>query len=331
MATDEQSEKIAGLEAENTRLLDELEMAYLQLEEVLNSADHEIRVAYDELRKRNHALQHRLSELEQAHVRLQESQSMLLRSERMSAMGQLAATIVHEIKNPLSLISGHVELMLLRDSEHAQKDQLESILQAVWRLSDLTDNILGFARQKPVESQALDPSAVAGQVVDFFMPLIGRRIAVQRDLPPGLPQVCVNPSQIEQVLTNFMMNAMDAVHRQEEARLEVSTGVANIDAVMAREKVAGWQIHLAIDTEPGARQDAQVFVEVRDNGAGVAAETLSQVFDPFFTTKDEKQGTGLGLAICRSIAEDCQGNILMATRAGAGTSLRLFLPPDSES
>ena len=173
---DDQHREFEKLKAENAHLLDELEMAYLQMEKTLAAADQETQIAYDEVRSKNETLQRQLAELEKAYAQLQEAQSMLLRSERMSAMGHLAATIVREIKNPLAIISGHVGMMLMKGHEKVERAELESIFQAVWHLDELAENILSFSRKQPPESQALDLNSLAGEVVAFFMPLIKKRI-----------------------------------------------------------------------------------------------------------------------------------------------------------
>jgi len=313
------------LRRDNARLLSELEVAYRQMAEMMEAAECERRVTYEELQLRNEELHRRLSELEQTHVRLQETQRLLLRTERLSAMGQLAVAIVHEIKTPLTVIIGKVELMLMEEQEAAKRAELNTVLEAGWHLNELVQNSLRFARRRKVKSRLVDLNELVGQVQKFFGPLV-RRIQLDVALAGGLPLLAADPSQVEQVLTNFLMNALDSLERQTEAQICIATGVDSPAALMAREEAAGWQTYLALDAEPEVLQEARVYVEVRDNGPGIPEKQLEEIFETFFTTKGKDKGTGLGLAISRSIVADHQGNILVASREGSGASFRLLLP-----
>lgn len=144
------------LQRENARLLDELQVAYGQMAEIMEAAEVERRVTYEQLRQRNVELQSRLDELEEAHARLQESQRLLLRAERLSAMGQMAAAIVHEINTPLTVISAKVELMLLDAQAPVVRAGLDEILKGVWRLDELVQNTLRVARQGRSQTRLVD-------------------------------------------------------------------------------------------------------------------------------------------------------------------------------
>ncbi|MFA6108075.1 MAG: ATP-binding protein [Candidatus Latescibacterota bacterium] len=322
---DEDLREAEALKAEKAYLLDELEMAYRNMEGILSTADYETQITYQELRKRNQELQRRLVELESAHSRLQEAQRMLVRSERMSAMGQMAAAIVHEINNPLAVIAGQVEMLFSAGGRTKEKESLGAILHASVRLKDLTQNILNFSRRKQTEPCLVDLTSLADEVLAFFLP-ITRHIDVQTDLAIGLPEIMGDAAQVEQVLTNFVVNALDATRNRPGAQLLIATGEGTIAAIAAAEQAAGRAVRLAIKAESQSQQRPCVFAAVEDNGPGMAPETMEEIFEAFFTTKGEEKGTGLGLAICRSIAESFQGNILVASRVDAGASFRLFLP-----
>lgn len=321
------SGELAGLKLENAHLLDELEMAYQQMEGVLAAADREMQVAYEELRKRNEELQRRLTDLEKAHRQLQEAQRMLLRSERLSAMGQMAAAIVHEINSPLTVIAGQTEMMLMEERDTAKRAELDMILQATWRLRDLAQNILRFSRQRHTSAAPVDLNHLIREVLDFFKPLT-KAVEVKTRLDRELPPVTADPSQLEQVLVNFLVNALDAVGQKDDAHFAICTGKGELSELKAREEAAGWQTCLAIAPEGDSRRDTWVYAEVRDNGPGIPTQILGEIFEAFFTTKGEEKGTGLGLAISRNIAADHQGNILVASQVGAGASFRLLLPAE---
>lgn len=316
---DEERRQLEALRTEKADLLGELEAAYLQMQKVLATTDHEMRIAYEEL-------QRRLRELERTNEQLQETQHMLLHAERLSAMGQMAATIVHDINGPLAVITGHAELMLMRADDESQRDGLNTVLQAAWRLHDLAQNILHFSRQKHTESAAVDLSEKIAEILHFLTPLL-RRIQMTEDLVSDLPPVMIDPSKLEQVLFNFLMNALDVLEPQSDARVEIRTGMEELEGLIAREEKAGWQTHLAVGKEVEEQRNLWVYAEVRDNGPGIPAAEMERIFAAFFTTKGEEKGTGLGLAISRNIAESHRGTILAAAREGVGASFRLLLPP----
>lgn len=317
--------KFAALEAENSHLLDELEMAYRQMEAVLLAGNRERRVTYNELGQRNKELQQMLAELGTSHNQLQEAQRMLLRAERMSAMGQMAAAIVHEINGPLTVIAAQAEMLLIEEQEETRKADLQGILDAALRLGDLARNSLLFSRRRHVPPGLFDLNKKVRDVQRFFAPLT-KEVEVEVALDEQLPQVTASPSQVEQVLTNFMLNALDAMGEQREGRLCIATGAAAPAALIAREEADGRRTCLALEADADFLQQTAAYAQVRDSGAGIAAGEMDEIFEAFFTTKDEEKGTGLGLAISRSIAADHRGNILVASTPGAGASFSLLLP-----
>lgn len=321
---------VGRLEAEKQVLLDELELAYTHLEEILNARNYETNITYRELRKKNIELEQRLMDLQQAHQQLRQTQHMLVRSERMSAMGQMAAAIVHEINNPLTVLSGRLQLLLMKEGL-AYRDELVHMHKATDDLIGMTRNILRFARQKSNGQVDIAPVVVnrlVEGVLDFFSPLL-KTVKIETLLAPDLPQVLGDAAQIEQVLTNFIVNAADAMSSNPNAGLRVATGQGRLSDMLSEEQQRGRQTRLAINARDGELDRLSAYITVEDNGHGIDNETLEQIFEAFFTTKDEDKGTGLGLAICRSIAQSLGGNILTASRPGAGTGFRLLLPVDA--
>ena len=311
------------LQAENSYLLDELEMAYRQMEGILSVSDLETQIAYQELRSRNEELQRRLSEIEQAHAQLKQAQRMLVHSERMSAMGQMASAIIHEINNPLAVISGHLELLLKEENSEDHEFVFTAMHRGTQRLKDLTRNILTFSRRKHAEVIDLNLNSVCDDLLMFFLPLT-REIDLRTSLDYELPEVRGDAAQIEQVITNLLVNALDATRGVDRGQIEISTGVATPSQLASEEAERGRSVFRALNSEEN--DSAMAFAEVRDNGPGIAVDAMAAIFEAFFTTKDENVGTGLGLAICRSIADSCRGEILLASKVGEGTSFRFFLP-----
>ena len=328
-STGEPDEQLAQLKVENAHLLDELEMAYRQMEGALSVAHREREMAYDELRQRNEELQHRLAELEKAHRQLQEAQQMLLRAERMSAMGTMAAALVHELNSPLTVIAARVEMMLM-DAEGGDKAEYEAIMKSVWQLRDLVRNTLTFARRQHAQPHLIDLGEVVDQVQNLMTPMT-KNVRMETARVDGLPQVLADPSQVEQVLTSFIINALDAMSGTSDAHLRITTGVERPAELVCREEEMGRVAVLALADDPEFPQSPAAYVEVRDNGSGMAADAMDEIFEAFFTTKAAGKGTGLGLAISRGIAETHHGDILVASKPGAGTSISLLLPVPAES
>jgi signal transduction histidine kinase len=314
--------QVEGLEQEKTFLLNELEAIYRKVEEHLLASGHEREVAYQELRGRNRELQDRLEELEKAHRELQETQQMLIRSERMAAMGEMAAAIVHEIKNPLTVIIGRVELMMLV-GEGVRRQDLETLLKWSEYLRDLVENILRFARHHRGKACELDLNALLTKLEAFVKPII-RHASVRLGLAPGIPRVVADPGQIEQVLMNLVLNALDAVGRR--GHISLNTGRGSIQAAVEQEVRAGRPHRLAIEMEGEALTGDFVFAEVRDDGPGISEAHMGRLFEAFFTTKGAEKGTGLGLSIARTILTEWGGNILASSAEGQGASFKVFLP-----
>jgi signal transduction histidine kinase len=224
----------------------------------------------------------------------------------LTVAGKLASSIAHEIGTPLNIISGRAEfLMKAAPPDAPERRDLDSIVGQIERISRTIHTLLDSVRVQAAEPR---PTALLA-AIDAFLPLIRhaarrREVSVAIEVPADLPLVQVDPAQLQQVLINLLMNALDATGP--DGRVLVSaTPCRNGD-------------------RPG------VAVAVTDTGTGIAPEHLPRVFEPFFTTKPRGEGTGLGLAICRDIARAHQGEITLATELGAGTTVTVWLPAAPE-
>jgi len=310
------------LQRENARLLNELESVYRETEELLLAMDQEREVTYQELKARNQELEARLEELAAVNRELQEAQRMLVQSERMAAMGEMASAIVHEIKNPLQVISGRVELIRMQGDRFDPKG-LDTIVDNLGRLDGLTRNVLRFSRNQQRRTASTHLNQVLKTLLEFMTPVL-KHVRVRLSLDLNLPPVNIDAGQLEQVLMNLMLNARDAMDGRGDLRLETGTGT--IDEAMRSETGAGGICTLAVEAEEGADACRYAVVEVRDSGPGIPAEPMPRLFEAFFTTKGEDKGTGLGLSICRTIVKNLGGNILAASSPDQGASFRVFLP-----
>jgi len=217
----------------------------------------------------------------------------LVRSERLAAIGRIAAQITHEIRNPLSSISLNAEELGERAPE--ARELCDAIVREVDRLTAITEEYLGFARLPKPQVQRADLSETVRDLLEFVrqeLDAAGVRLTVS--LAPRLPRVIADVAQLRQLLLNLLRNAREAMPSGGD--LDVATrGAGN-----------------------------SVEVEVHDTGPGIPPERMTRIFDPFFTTK--ARGTGLGLAMAQEIAQEHGGQLLCESTVGKGTTFRLRLP-----
>jgi nitrogen-specific signal transduction histidine kinase len=237
-------------------------------------------------------------------------EAQLQQAQRLESIGTLAGGIAHDFNNLLMGIQGRTSLMLADlDAPHPHREQLESIEELVRSASDLTRQLLGFARGGKYEVSPTDLNELVGRSAEMF----GRTrkdIRITLALPEDLPAVEADRRQIEQVLFNLFVNASHAMPGGGEIRIE--TGSFPVD-----EKKA--QLH---QVEPGR----YVFIRVADTGTGMDRATLQRIFDPFFTTKELGRGTGLGLASAYGIVKNHGGFIEVNSIPGRGTTFQIHLP-----
>ncbi len=223
------------------------------------------------------------------------------RNERMVAVGQLAAGLAHEINNPLGVIRCYAELLQASQAEPQAQDDLSVIVRHTDQARRVVRDLLDFARPRPAQPGPSDLAQVAAATLEVLRPRgKGGRTGISLETEPGLPLVRAGAEALEHILTNLVMNALDAVSDLPEGAGQVRVSL-------------------------GLRQ-GKVELRVEDNGPGIAPEHLDRVFDPFFTTKDVGKGTGLGLAVVYSLVRDLDGAIEVESPAGGGAVFRVLLP-----
>ncbi len=257
----------------------------------------QLAAAFNEMAKK---LKVHLQEIENAHKEVLNTQKQLMQSEKMAAIGQLAAGLAHEIYNPLNVISGFTEILLKQNAENpADKKHLEEIYRETNRCQNLIAELLRFAKPKESGKELADIGIIIQEAVSLIQSHTKTQgIIVESKLETVLPVLLIDRDQIKQVVLNLLLNACQAMPTGGELRLSAS--------------------------HAGNR----VRIEITDTGIGIPEKNLKNIFNPFFTTKAE--GTGLGLALSFTVIESHGGTIEAKSEEGKGSIFTISLPLPKE-
>jgi len=236
------------------------------------------------------------AQLAKVNRELQDSFEQIKRADRLSAIGQLSASLAHEIRNPLASIDGAANLIESpQTSDEMRKGSLAIIHKEIQRLNRLLTNLLDFARPRKPEFQLVEPS----RLIDAIINLTGHSaqqngIALRKEVAPSVPAFECDSEQMKQVILNLAINAMQAM-----------TGPGEV-VLSAREK------------------DSSVLISVRDQGPGIEDENIEKIFNPFFTTKEA--GTGLGLSVVYQIVTQHGGIVKAGKNPDGGMTFSVLVP-----
>ena len=223
----------------------------------------------------------------------------LQHSERLAAVGHMAAGIAHEVGNPLTSISSLVQLMQRRTSDVFLTENLAKIREHIYRITKIVRDLVDFSRPTLINRSSTDVNELVTSAVGLLKhDSRTRNIDFVIDTQPGLPATMGVPNQLHQVLVNLLLNAVDAVAEYDDK-------------------------HIAIVTES---IDGFVQIRVIDNGCGIPSEIKNRIFEPFFTTKDVGKGTGLGLSVSHGIIKRMGGDISVDSKINKGTTFTIRLP-----
>ena len=253
-----------------------------------------------------------ITKRKKADVEREKLQAQLIQAQKMEAIGRLAGGVAHDFNNMLGVILGHTELALLQaDENHDLHNDLKEIQKAAQRSTDITKQLLAFARKQTISPEQLDLNDTVESMLNMLRRLIGEDIDLAWQPAAHIWPVKMDPSQIDQILANLCVNARDSISGV--GKLTIETGRKTFDEEYCKEH-AGFI--------PGDF----VLLAVSDNGCGMDKETLDNLFDPFFTTKEVGKGTGLGLATIYGIVKQNNGFINVYSEPGQGSTFKIYLP-----
>ena len=246
------------------------------------------------------SLQVRADELSHALWKNQQINLQLLQTERLAAVGQLAAGAAHEINNPLAIISARTQLLENREQDEKKRKDLHQISEQIERISAILQSLMGFARPNAPQVTKVDLNVLLLKIIGLVDSIFHtHRIPIIHQLAPDLPLILADANQLEQVFLNLIINAQHAMEKE--------GGVLTISSVFL----------------PDGKR---ISVSVKDTGCGIATENLSRIFDPFFSTKSEGKGTGLGLSTAYGIVTNHYGEVKVVSEVGKGTEMVVILP-----
>lgn len=259
------------------------------------------RLLQEELDATNLGLLALTMELEEKNEEVQAITQQLWQVAKMVTMGELAASIAHELNNPLATVSLRVESLLAKiPPEDPKRRALHIIAQEVERMGALVKNLLDFSRRSRRKVFKVDVCREVEHALELiYYQLRKNRIVVRRDYQPELPLVHADRQELMQLFLNLFTNASDAMPQ-------------------------GGTLTIRVCEEH--TDNGYIAIEIGDTGMGIPPEDLEKVMDPFFTTKPEGKGTGLGLPICRRIMREHQGLISISSEVDKGTTVFLKLP-----
>ena len=235
-------------------------------------------------------------------TRLKQLEAQILHSEKLASLGQMAASIAHELNNPLTAISSYAQLLLRQKPPPLSENQerLKRILEEANRIEGLIQNLMSYARPSAGEMGPVPVGEVIEQALTLSRYEVSRgEVSIETRIPEDLPLVWGVKDQLQQVFINLLTNASYACGEKGGGRVVITAGKGKAEMVEVR---------------------------VSDTGIGIKPEHLDKIFDPFFTTKPEGKGTGLGLSVVKEIIKRHRGEIRMESRPGEGTEFTVSLP-----
>ena len=286
-----------------SRPLQKITLAAVQVTEGEYGTEIDLRKSNDEIgllaESFNEMSRKMASDIEQ----LQKLNEQLIRTEKLAAMGTLAAGVAHEVNNPLASISSLIQMMQSKQNlDERTAENLKLISTQITRITQVTKDMMDFARVRPAAKSAVDINEILRtslRLASFDKSF--QKLKQQNNLEENLPKVFADSDQLQQVFLNLFLNARDAM--PDGGTLSINT----------------------------SQNNGEVQIEIADNGIGIYEKNLKKIFDPFFTTKPTGKGTGLGLAVCYGIVTAHGGKIEVSANETTGTTFLISLPSNKKA
>ena len=239
-------------------------------------------------------------ELQNKVAQLEKTQAQLVQSEKLASIGEMSAAVAHGIRNPLASLRAAAQVAMRHPDSAATREHMGVIIEEVDRLDRRVSHLLSFSKPAPFHPLRESVNRLVEDLLPPFAELLReKRVSLELALAQDLPDVRVDPMQLEQALVEIISNALDAMPQ-------------------------GGTLRIAATAERSHGGDAGVVVEIADTGVGIPERVLASVTEPFFTTRAE--GTGLGLAIAKRYIEQNGGELEIESVSGSGTTVRIRLP-----
>jgi signal transduction histidine kinase len=286
--------------------LAERESAEARLRELADTLEQKVAERTRDLAAANTRLTAEIAERERA-------ESRLIQAQKMEAVGQLTGGIAHDFNNLLTAIIGSLDLLLRRTDEEKVARLARNALQAAERGATLTAQLLAFSRRQRLSPTPVDPNHVVTGMADLLGRAIGTHISIDMALAEDLWRALADPTQLEVMILNLVINARDAMPAGGRIRIE-TRNVQEVPPALAAELNPGEYVALAVS----------------DTGTGMPPDVLARAFEPFFTTKVQGKGTGLGLSQLYGFARQSGGTVRIESEPGDGTIVTIYLPRTRE-
>jgi len=248
----------------------------------------------------------------QAAVSVVDLDERLRQASKMEALGRLAGGVAHDFNNLLAAMRGYTELVAATlVADDPRRADLEQVLRAADRASEMTRKLLAFGRQQDLEPRVIDPAATIEEIAPLLRRLLGEDIELKVATAPGTWHVVADPGQIEQAVVNLAINGRDAMPAGGTLTIELFNAELGEEVSRARPEIP-----------PGD----YVALAVSDTGMGMDADTLAHAFEPFYTTKAPGAGTGLGLASVYGFVKQSGGFVYVGSEPGRGSDFTIYLP-----